>query len=270
MADRDQGDAEFAATCRSAFENGSQWLDANLFNGEYYIHKSSRERPEADPDGNPARRDARSGRSGAKQSARVPRPTRLRRTNDRPLCGLGHLLEKSKIRHCAIERHEYNCPPHFSTFQSPPLLRPRDDPRPPCRDLSSGKSPDAAFPYCNEVWTGLEYTAAAGMLYEGIRRRAESHRRRRARPTTPAQPLQRAECGHHYARAMASWATILALTGFEYDAIDQKMTFADAKPRGQMVLVNRRCVGGDETKTVERPNGADVGGHGRRGQNRAN
>ena len=38
-------------------------------------------------------------------------------------------------------------------------------------------------------------------------------------------PFDEAECGHHYARAMASWAAILALTEFHYSAIDKSMAF---------------------------------------------
>ncbi|MCX6559983.1 MAG: GH116 family glycosyl-hydrolase, partial [Candidatus Aminicenantes bacterium] len=36
---RAAGDKPFAATCRKLFDNGSRWIDANLFNGRYYIHK---------------------------------------------------------------------------------------------------------------------------------------------------------------------------------------------------------------------------------------
>lgn len=39
-------------------------------------------------------------------------------------------------------------------------------------------------------------------------------------------PFDETECGHHYARAMASWAAILALTGFHYSAVEKVMTFA--------------------------------------------
>jgi hypothetical protein len=38
-------------------------------------------------------------------------------------------------------------------------------------------------------------------------------------------PYDEAECGHHYGRAMISWAEILALTGFHYSAVSQKMSF---------------------------------------------
>jgi hypothetical protein len=44
-------------------------------------------------------------------------------------------------------------------------------------------------------------------------------------------PFDEAECGHHYARAMASWAAVLALTGFHYSGVDKTMTFAPKEGR---------------------------------------
>jgi hypothetical protein len=52
-----------------------------------------------------------------------------------------------------------------------------------------------------------------GMMPEGVeaienvRRRYDGERR---------NPWDEPECGHHYARAMASWAGVLALSGFRY------------------------------------------------------
>ncbi|MGI8405180.1 MAG: GH116 family glycosyl-hydrolase, partial [Thermomicrobiales bacterium] len=94
-----------------------------------------------------------------------------------------------------------------------------------------GRRPARPFPYFNEVMTGFEYTAAVHMLYEGdtshglqviaaIRARYDGERR---------SPFNEAECGHHYARAMASWAAILALTGFHYSAVTGEMQFSDVK-----------------------------------------
>jgi hypothetical protein len=77
--------------------------------------------------------------------------------------------------------------------------------------------------------TGFEYAAAVGMMYEGmppegikivenIRDRYDGKKR---------SPFDEAECGHHYARAMASWAANLALSGFHYSAIDKSISFTD-------------------------------------------
>jgi hypothetical protein len=39
-------------------------------------------------------------------------------------------------------------------------------------------------------------------------------------------PWNEAECGHHYARAMASWAALVALSGFRYSAVERELTVA--------------------------------------------
>jgi hypothetical protein len=91
-----------------------------------------------------------------------------------------------------------------------------------------GRRPKRPFPYFNEVMTGFEYAAGIHMLYEGqtapgikvthaIRERYDGMKR---------NPFDEAECGHHYARAMAAWAGGLALTGFHYSGVSKTMTFS--------------------------------------------
>ena len=75
-----------------------------------------------------------------------------------------------------------------------------------------GNRPRRPFPYAMEVWTGLEYTAAIGLLVEGDRAAAErivtdvrdryDGRRR--------NPFNEVECGHHYVRSMAAWGLVEA------------------------------------------------------------
>jgi hypothetical protein len=88
------------------------------------------------------------------------------------------------------------------------------------------------FPYFAEVMTGFEYTAATHMIFAGlvregvecitnIRRRYDGERR---------NPWDEAECGSHYARAMAAWTGILALSGFRYDAPRQAVTAVPRLP----------------------------------------
>jgi non-lysosomal glucosylceramidase len=98
-----------------------------------------------------------------------------------------------------------------------------------------GNRPERPFPYFNEVMTGFEYVAAIGLLYENqedaglhciraIRDRYDGRRR---------SPFNEAECGHHYARAMASWAAILALSGFQYSAVTGSMTFRATREKSR-------------------------------------
>jgi len=83
-------------------------------------------------------------------------------------------------------------------------------------------------PYFNEVMTGFEYAAAVHMLYEGLVEQGLAHIGDiRARyDGLRRNPFDEAECGHHYARAMASWGAVLALSGFHYSGVTQAMTLA--------------------------------------------
>jgi hypothetical protein len=64
--------------------------------------------------------------------------------------------------------------------------------------------------YEGQVEAGLKCIQAIRDRYDGRKR----------------NPFDEAECGHHYARAMASWAAVLAWTGFHYSAVQQTMRFA--------------------------------------------
>ena len=91
-----------------------------------------------------------------------------------------------------------------------------------------GGRPKLPFVYSDEVWTGIEYHVAAHLIYEGrlqegltivsaLRARHDGYRR---------NPWNEVECGHHYARSLASWSLIPALTGFHCD-VEHKMLHFD-------------------------------------------
>ncbi len=80
--------------------------------------------------------------------------------------------------------------------------------------------------------TGFEYAAASQMLWAGmvdegveavenIRRRYDGERR---------NPWDEAECGHHYARAMAAWTPLIALSGFDYFAPAARLSVQPLRP----------------------------------------
>lgn len=81
-----------------------------------------------------------------------------------------------------------------------------------------GGRPAQPFVYSDEIWTGIEYQVAVHLIYEGmveealqivkaIRKRYDGRRR---------SPYDELECGHHYARSMAAWGLLVALSGYEY------------------------------------------------------
>ena len=145
------------------------------------------------------------------------------------VCGLGYLLDEGKVKRTleSIMRHNFqeSMYGHFNHMRSYVL---NEESALLMATYPRGDRPARPFPYYNEVMTGFEYTAAIGMLYEGdvdnglkciaaIRDRYDGRKR---------NPFDEAECGHHYARAMISWAAILALTGFQYSAVDGAIRFA--------------------------------------------
>jgi non-lysosomal glucosylceramidase len=88
--------------------------------------------------------------------------------------------------------------------------------------------PEHPAPYWSEVWTGAEYLYAAALALHGAPDRAQDAVLAVRERFTGARrnPFDEAECGHHYARALASWGVLVALTGFSYDARSGVMTFA--------------------------------------------
>jgi hypothetical protein len=90
-----------------------------------------------------------------------------------------------------------------------------------------GGRPRIPFVYSDEVWTGIEYQVASHLVYEGlvdeglrivraVRDRHDGHRR---------NPWNEAECGNHYARSLASWGILVALTGADYHAPTAALSF---------------------------------------------
>jgi uncharacterized protein (DUF608 family) len=223
------GEEDFAAICRRLFEQGKKWIDENLFNGEYYEHQI---RPPKDKSAiapsllvgmgakDPTNPDYQLG-SGCLVDQLVGQYMAH-------VCGLGYLLEPANVRKTLSSIMKYNLRDgfygHFNCMRSFVL----GDESALLMASYPNERPKNPFSYFTEVMTGFEYTAAVGMLYEGqtddglrcirnIRDRYDGRKR---------SPFDEAECGHHYARAMASWAAVLAMTGFNYSGVAKSMTFA--------------------------------------------
>jgi hypothetical protein len=90
-----------------------------------------------------------------------------------------------------------------------------------------GNKPTLPFVYSDEVWTGIEYQVASHLIDEGfvdegltivkaLRSRYDGRTR---------NPWNEYECGNWYARAMASYALVGALSGFRYSAVEKTLWF---------------------------------------------
>jgi hypothetical protein len=81
------------------------------------------------------------------------------------------------------------------------------------------------------VWSGIEFAVASflmdhGRYTDGVRLVEAVHRRY----LRAGRPWNHTECGDHYSRAMSSWATLLAATGFKPDVPAQALTIAPTAP----------------------------------------
>jgi hypothetical protein len=224
------GDNNFAKTCRALFERGSEWTDANLFNGEYYIQDI---RPPTDPGRVSPFLSVGMGTkelsNPAFQLGNGCLVDQLVGQYMAHICDLGYLVKQENVRATLNSIMKYNYRPtmaaHFNNMRSYAL---GDEAALLMASFPYGR-PEIPFPYYSEVMTGFEYTAGNGMLYEGmleeglrvisnIRARYDGRKR---------SPFDEAECGHHYARAMTAYGAVLALTGFHYSAIDKRMKFSN-------------------------------------------
>ncbi len=86
------------------------------------------------------------------------------------------------------------------------------------------------FVYSNEVWTGIEYQVASHLMFKGeVEKGLEIVRECRKRyDGVVRNPFNEYECGHWYARAMASYGLLQGLTGVRYDAVDYTL-FIDSR-----------------------------------------
>ncbi len=226
------GETAFAATCRALYERGSRWMDAALFDGDYYPQHI---RPPMDFAA------VAPGLRHDDMGAATPRDPELQLG---PGCavdqlagqflgyvlGFGPLLDRGHINTTLDSILRYNRRAsffgHFNHMRSFVL----SDERGLLMAAYPKGRPARPFPYYNEVMTGFEYAFAGNLAYmdrvddaldvvRAIRDRYDGERR---------NPFDEAECGHHYARAMASWGLVLGLTGFSYSAVDRRMRFARA------------------------------------------
>jgi hypothetical protein len=226
------GDTAAGGEYRRVFESGKRWIDANLFNGEYYVQQV-RGWPKNEIA--PALRSSMGSQDTEQPQFQVGGGCLVDQLMGQYLaevCGLGELVDGAHIRATLGSIYRYNYKRTLAdhdTVQRTFALN--DESALVICDYGKAPRPRIPFPYYAEVMTGFEYAAAAHMLYAGMTREGiECIRNIRSRyDGEKRNPWDEAECGHHYARAMAAWSGLLALSGFQYIG---DLAHVIAKPRG--------------------------------------
>ena len=226
------GDEEFARTCLSLRAAGAAAAEARLFNGSYY-------QQEVIPPGSFDRVAPRL-RNNDLGAERADRPEfqigdgclidQLLGDTYARIAGLGPVFDADHALAALRSIHRLNYVPDFGDWTTYVRSYAVRGERGHIVLSYPDGLPEHPAPYWSEAWTGVEYVYAMGLAQHGetalacdvaaaVRERFTGARR---------NPFDEAECGHHYARALASWGLVVALTGFSYDARAGVMTFAVA------------------------------------------
>jgi hypothetical protein len=224
---RTLGDQDSAAEYHRLFVNGSRWFDQNLFNGEYFIQKIEGREESQIAAGTRVGMGAGNTLKPDYQMGDACLADQLLGQMQAHVAGLGYLLDEAHVRAALKSVYKYNYRPNLSEhvdLQRTYALN--DEGGVVVATYPLGKRPEIPFPYFGEIWTGLEYQLAASLAFEGmtaeglnivdsVRRRFDGERR---------NPWNEPECGHHYARALASWGCFVAWSGFRYSAPQRELT----------------------------------------------
>ncbi|MGQ9454622.1 MAG: GH116 family glycosyl-hydrolase [Armatimonadota bacterium] len=205
------GDQEFSAICAELFQSGSEKLSRELFNGEFFVQDCDVESAPRYQFGQGCLSDQLLGQWFCR------------------VVGLGYVLPPDEVQAALGSIFKYNWQPSLAGHESVQRTYALNDeaglllctwPR--------GGRPKFPFPYADEVWTGIEYQVAAHLIYEGMLDEGLSIVKgvRDRHNGVARNPWNEFECGHHYARAMASWSLILALSGYLYNAPEKTISFA--------------------------------------------
>jgi uncharacterized protein (DUF608 family) len=227
------GDTASAREYRRLFESGRAWIDANLFNGEYYIQKIrgyKKEQIAASLRSDMGSDDTERPEYQLGEGCLVDQ---LMGQYLADVAGLGPLLNSRNIRKAleSIQRYNYRqtLEEHDSVQR---IYAVNDEPAVLICDYGKADRPRIPFPYYAEAWTGLEYMVGSQMIYAGmpkegvqvfqnVRLRHDGERR---------NPWDEPECGHHYARAMSAWSGVVALAGFLYHGAEASLRVTPRVP----------------------------------------
>ncbi|MBA8795608.1 uncharacterized protein (DUF608 family) [Friedmanniella endophytica] len=213
---RARGEAEVAERWQRAADTGAERADALMFNGEFYEQRT----------------EAHGGVDAYRyQYGAGCLSDQLLGQTWAHLNGLGHLLPPEHVRSAVRAVHAHNFRTDFTDYPSVQRTYAlNDDAGLILCSWPRGGRPRIPFVYSDEVWSGIEYQVATHLAYEGFVEEALQIVRavRDRHDGVHRNPWNEAECGNHYARSMASWGVLLALTGAQWDAPSRTLRLAPA------------------------------------------
>ena len=221
------GESDQVAAYRELAETGAHTMDDILFNGEYYEQKVTWQGLQASLNGeqlekmrleNPEEANLYASEGPKYQYGSGCISDGLFGVHLAALCGIETPLNPEHVLTSLRSIFAYNFRTSLWDHANPqrPGYALGDEPGLLLCTWPQGGKPTLPFVYSDEVWTGIEYQVAAhlisaGMIDEGLtivkalRSRYDGQTR---------NPWNEYECGSYYARAMSSYALLLAFSGF--------------------------------------------------------
>jgi hypothetical protein len=215
---------------RSMFEKGKAWADKNLFNGEYY-HQRIDLKDQAliqsfqDPTLNGDsvlqaywNEEAGEIKYQIASGCGIDQVVAQWHAN---LCGLGEIYDGAQVKSALAAIYRYNFKPSLRRHFNPCRIYGLNDEAGTliCEWPAGVYKPVIPVPYSEECMHGFEYQAAVHLIQVGLEKEGLDIVRgvRDRYNGENRNPWNEMECGSNYARSMASWALLLAYSGFSYD-----------------------------------------------------
>lgn len=228
---RHLGENEQADDYRQLFEKGRAWMDAALFNGEYYEQQIVPAESCDDQCGchgfDPAGSDPSTGLPKYQYGKGCLSDQLIGQWFAR-LLQLGDLFDGENVTKAMAAVYQHNWQQTMANHDNPQRVYALNDeaglllctwPR--------GERPGLPIPYSDEVWCGIEYQVASHLIYEGLIEEGLAIVKavRDRHDGTRRNPWNEFECGNHYARSLASWSLLPALANFFYAASSRSLSF---------------------------------------------
>ena len=214
------------------FEKGKAFVDKELFNGKYYYHKV-----DLSDHGLIDKYYSDCGsRYWNEETGEIKYQIGEGSSIDQvlgqwhaELTGLGEILDPDKVKSALKTIYDVNFKRVMRDFFNPCRIYACDDEAGTviCTYPDGARVPSVPVPYAQECMTGFEYQAASHMIFAGmVDEGLELVRAVRSRfDGEYRNPFNEFECGSNYARSMASYALLNALSGFTYDMYQHRIGF---------------------------------------------
>ncbi len=233
------GDGDAKAEYEAVYESGVQKLNDEYFNGEYYIQQidltdrsllSRFDRGKSDYVGDPSvgywNDEANEMKYQIGEGCSIDQ---LLGQWHSDLLGLGGVFDDDKLKFALKSIYKYNYKPTMYDHVNPCRLYALNDESGTviCAYPDHVQKPAISVPYAEETMHGFEYATASHMIINGmekegldcvrgVRNRYDGIRR---------NPWNEMECGSNYARSLASYALLLAYSGFKCDMNKKELAF---------------------------------------------